>query len=208
VGNIIYSELVDAASRILTFYKNNDKYMPNYVTVKYGSSSSSSASVSAGGMNVKNTLSDVSAYLKSTTNCQVGNSAIKTLVNSLTSGLTTAKAKATAIYNYVRDSISYSFYYDTKYGATGTLSAKAGNCVDQAHLLAAMFRTAGLATRYEHGTCKFSSGSTYGHVWTQVLIDNVWVVADPTSSRNSLGVVNNWYTSSYTHHAYYASLPF
>ena len=30
VGNIIYSEVVDAFSRILTFYKENDKYMPNY----------------------------------------------------------------------------------------------------------------------------------------------------------------------------------
>ena len=207
VGNIIYSELVDAASRILTFYKENDKYMPNYVTIKYGSGSSSS-SVSVGGLNVKNTIKNLAPYLKATTSCQVGNAAIKKIVNSLTSGLTTDKAKAIAIYNYVRDAISYSFYYDTRYGAVGTLNAKTGNCVDQAHLLAAMFRTAGLATRYEHGTCTFSSGSTYGHVWTQVLIGNVWVVADPTSSRNSFGIVNNWNTNYYTHNAYYASLPF
>ncbi len=210
VGNIIYSELLDAFSRILTFYKNNDNYMPNYVVITYGSSSSSSSSsIGVGGLNVKNTISNLAPYLVATTNCQVGNSAIKNLAASLTSGLTTDLQKATAIYNYVRDKISYSFYYDTQYGAVGTLNAKAGNCVDQAHLVVALSRAAGLAARYEHGTCYFtSSGSTYGHVWAQVLVNNVWVVADPTSTRNAFGTVNNWATSSYSHHAYYASLPF
>ena len=105
--------------------------------------------------------------------------------------------------------MSYSFYYNTQYGAVGTLNAKTGNCVDQAHLLIAMYRTAGLAARYEHGTCYFTlSGSTYGHVWPQVLIGNTWVVSDPTSNRNSFGKVVNWNTNSYTHNGYYSSLPF
>ena len=208
VGKINYNELVDAFSRILAFYKNNDNYMPNYVTVIQGSQSSSS-SYTTGGMNVRNTITNLDPYYKATTNCQVNNAAIKTIVNSLTAGLTSDKEKATVIYNYVRDQISYSFYYDTKYGAVGTLNARTGNCVDQAHLLVAMYRTAGLAARYEHGTCYFTlSGSTYGHVWTQVLIDNVWVVGDPTSNRNSFGNIVNWNTNSYTHKAYYASLPF
>ena len=140
----------------------------------------------------------MAAYLKATTHCQVGNSKIKSLVNSLTSGLTTDHAKALAIYNYVRDKISYSFYYDTRHGAVGTLDAKSGNCVDQSHLLVAMFRTAGLPARYVHGTCTFSSGSTYGHVWTQVLIGNTWTVADPTSTRNSLGTIVNWNTKTFS----------
>ena len=161
-----------------------------------------------GGLNVKNTISDLSAYKKATTNCQVTNSAIKSKAAALTSGLTTDREKAIAIFNYVRDAVSYSFYYDTAYGAVGTLSRGYGNCVDQAHLVIALSRAAGLAARYEHGVCRFSSGNTYGHVWAQILVDNVWVVADPTSSRNSFGVVNNWYTSSYTHNAYYSSLPF
>ena len=116
--------------------------------------------------------------------------------------------KATAIYNYVRDSISYSFYYDTKYGAVGTLDAKRGNCVDQAHLVVAMFRTADLPARYVHGTCRFSSGSTYGHVWAQVLVDGKWTVADATSSRNSLGKVANWNTNSFTLKSITSSISF
>ena len=207
VGKINHNVLVDAFSRILAFYKNNDNNMPNYVTIIQGSSSSSS--YTTGGMNVKNTITNLDPYYKATTNCQVNNPAIKSLVNSLTAGLTSDKEKATVIYNYVRDQVSYSYYYDTQKGAVGTLNAKSGNCVDQAHLLVAMYRTAGLAARYEHGTCYFTlSGNTYGHVWTQVLIDDVWVVGDPTSNRNSFGNVVNWNTNSYTHKAYYASLPF
>ena len=136
VGKIEYSELVDAFSRILAFYGANDKYMPNYVTIK--TSSGGGGSASGSGLNEKNTEKDLTKYLKSTTNCQVNNAAIKKVVDSLTSGLKTDKAKATAIYNYVRDKISYSFYYNTKHGAAGTLSAKSGNCVDQAHLLNAI----------------------------------------------------------------------
>ena len=207
VGKIIYSELVDSFSRILVFYKDNDNRLPKYVTVSYASSSSA-ATASGSGLNEKNTISDLTAYLKSSTNCQVDNAKIKNLVNSLTKGLTTAKQKATAIYNYVRDSISYSFYYDTKYGAVGTLDAKRGNCVDHSHLLVAMFRTADLPARYVHGTCKFSSGSTYGHVWVQVLVDGKWTVADATSSRNSLGKVANWNTNSFTLKSITSSISF
>ena len=194
LGKIIYSEVVDSFSRILTFYSSNNR-LPSYVTVIYSSSGSSQAGT---GLNEKNTVSDLTAYLKASKNCQVNNSAIKKVVDSLTSNLKTDNAKAAAIYNYVRDTIGYSFYYDTKYGAVKTLSAKTGNCVDHSHLLVAMFRTAGLASRYVHGTCTFSSGSTYGHVWTQVLIDGKWVVADATSSKNSLGKISNWNTKSFS----------
>ena len=88
------------------------------------------------------------------------------------------------------------------------MNAKKGNCVDHSHLLAAMFRTAKLPTRYVHGTCKFTSGSTYGHVWVQVLIDGTWTVADATSSKNSLGKIGNWNTKTYKLNGYYSSLSF
>ena len=188
------------------------------MNVKYAGSndylaSSTSKSItvnvkSVKGINEVNTISDLSAYLKSSKNCQVGNSKIKKLVDSLTKGLTTQTQKATAIFNYVRDTLSYSFYYNTKYGAVGTLDAKRGNCVDHTHLLVAMFRTAGLATRYVHGDCTFSSGSNYGHVWAQVLIGNTWTIADATSSRNSIGKVLNWNTKTYSLNGRYASLSF
>ena len=194
---------VGSYSIAVSFAGNND----------YNSSSTSkSVSVTfdsyTKGVNEKNTIKDLSAYLKSSKNCQVGNSKIKSLVKTLTKGLTSEYDKAKAIFDYVRDTLSYSFYYNTRHGAAGTLSAKSGNCVDHSHLLVAMFRTAGLAARYVHGTCRFSSGNTYGHVWSQVLIGDTWVSADATSSRNSLGKIVNWNTKSYNFKSTYASLPF
>ena len=201
VGTLGYKGVVYAFARVVAFY-GNENIMPAYVTIKSLSSSSSTSS-----LNSKNTISDLKLYLAASTNCQVNNSKIKQLVTKLTKGLTSDTAKATAIYNYVRDAISYSFYYDTRYGAVGTLNAKTGNCVDHSHLLVAMFRTAGLAARYAHGTCTFSSG-TYGHVWTQVLIGDTWIVCDATSARNSFGKVVNWNEDSYSLKGYYASISF
>ena len=185
-------------------FAGNNEYLPNSTSKTVSITSSNLAK----GINEKNSISDLSKYLKSSSNCQVGNAKIKALVDSLTSGLTSEIDKAKAIFNYVRDHVSYAFYYNTKFGATGTLNGKKGNCVDHSHLLVAMFRTAGLAARYVHGKCTFSSGSTYGHVWAQVLIGDTWVAADATSSKNSLGKISNWNTKSYTYKGTYASLPF
>jgi len=203
IGKIIYSELVDSFSRILAFYKSNNR-LPSYVTYTTSSTNSQTGT----GLNEKNTDTDLAKYLKSTKNCQVDNADIKKVVDSLTKRLTSDSAKAKAIFEYVRDTLSYSFYYNTKYGAAGTLSHKTGNCVDHSHLLVAMFRTADLPARYVHGKCTFSSGSTYGHVWAQVLIDGRWTIADATSSRNSLGSVANWNTKTFHLNGIYVGIDF
>ena len=160
------------------------------------------------GLNQKNTISYLRQYLKSSWHCKVGNAKIKALVKTLTKGLTNRVDKAKAIFNYVRDTLDYDLYYNTRYGAAATLKNKKGNCVDHSHLLVAMYRTAGFKARYVHGVCHFNSGHTYGHVWTQVLIGKTWVCADATSYGNSLGKISNWNTKSYKIHAKYRSLPF
>ena len=205
VGAIGYKGLVYAFARIIDFY-NDEGRLPSYVEIK--SLNSNSLSGLSSSVNSKNTITNLKAYLAASTNCQVNNSKIKAIVSKVTKGMTTDEEKANAIFKYVRDTVSYSFYYDTRYGALGTLNAKTGNCVDHAHLVVAMYRTAGLAARYVHGTCTFSSGGTYGHVWAQVLIGDTWVVSDATSSRNSLGHVANWNTNSYSLHSYSASISF
>lgn len=159
------------------------------------------------GLNVRDSAKYSSAYLKSTSHCQVNSAKIKALVSRLTIGLTDDIDKAKAMFNYVRDNIYYSYYYDSKHGAVGTLDAGSGNCVDQAHLLISMYRTAGFKARYVHGSCRFSDG-TYGHVWTQVKIGNTWIVGDPISYKNALGKINNWNTNTYRLHSRYVSLPF
>ncbi|WP_462315687.1 transglutaminase domain-containing protein [Methanobrevibacter sp.] len=204
VGSIGYNGLVYTFSDVLTHYRNHNE-LPSYVKVSSFTGSSSSYS---GVLNTKNTIKNLLDYLVSTENCDVNNGKIKDLVYRLTKDCTSEKEKANVIFDYVIDTISYSFYYDTRYGAVGTLNAGTGNCVDHAHILVAMYRAAGLPARYVHGTCTFSSGSTYGHVWAQVLIGDTWVVADGTSNRNSLGYVANWNTGSYGLNGYYRSLPF
>ena len=202
IGDVGYDGFFYALTRVLVYYGITNQ-LPASVGVKslelYESQSS---------LDKKNTISDLGPYLSSSTNCQVTNQAIVDLANELTYGLTNSYDKAVAIYNYVRDEISYSFYYDTRYGAVGTLNAGTGNCVDQAHLSVALYRAAGLPARYVHGTCVFSSGSTYGHVWAQVLLGDTWVVSDSTSTRNSFGVVVNWNNYNYNLNGYYADLGF
>ena len=201
IGEIEYDGLFYALCRAIAFYGEND-IMPAYTVIK-----SVELPEIQGVLNDINTITDLTPYLSATKNCNIYDSDIQALANSLTEGLTTDLEKARAIYNYVRDAVSYSFYYDSHYGATGTLKFKTGNCCDQAHLVVALARAADLPARYKHGTCTFSS-ATYGHVWAQILVGNTWVVADPTSSRNSFGVVNNWNNYAYSLHGTYAELSF
>jgi len=194
IGEISYSDLVYAMSRINAFYSEN-KRLPQIVKIK---------SASKQNQDPNNELSE---YLTATANCQVNDPSIQSLASKLTSGLSSDWDKAKAIFNWVRDNINYSFYYNTKYGAVGTLKSRTANCCDHAHLVVALARATGLPARYKHGICTFSSG-TYGHVWSQIYIGGTWYDADATSIRNSLGVIKNWDTTTGTIIGTYASLPF
>ncbi len=148
-------------------------------------------------------------YLSASKNCQVSNTLIKSLAKKLTSTLKTDFKKGEKIFNWVRDNVGYSKYRNTKKGALQTLKSKSANCVDQAHLVVALSRAAGLPARYVNGNnCKFTSGYVSGHVWAQVLVGNTWVVADTTSSRNKFGVVNNWNVKNYQLVGKYSSISF
>ncbi|HOQ19940.1 MAG TPA: pseudomurein-binding repeat-containing protein [Methanothermobacter sp.] len=194
IGSISYPNMVYAMSRILTFYKENYR-LPKTVTIKMVYNQN------------QNTNNELSQYLVATANCQVNDPSIQALASQLTRGLTSEWDKAKAIFNWVRDNIDYNFYYNTRYGAVGTLKYRTANCCDHAHLVVALARAAGLPARYVHGICTFSSG-TYGHVWAQIYIGGTWYDADATSIRNSLGVINNWNTATGTILGTYASLPF
>ncbi len=202
IGTIGYDGVVYAFTRVIVYYGLTNQ-LPGTVSIK-----SLKLYEPQSVLDNENTITDLSPYLSSSTNCQVTNEAIVNLARSLTASCTNAYDKAVAIYNYVRDEISYSFYYDTHYGAVGTLNAGTGNCVDQAHLSIALYRAAGLPARYVHGTCSFSSGGVYGHVWVQVLLGDTWVVSDSTSNRNSFDNVVNWNNYNYDLHGYYSSISF
>lgn len=205
LGKIQFQTIIWEFSKILEYVSKYNK-LPSTVTINVNSNNP----INSGGngednsakttvLNDKNTLSEseLQKYLKSTKNCQVTDSTIQKLAASITKNCNSELEKATAIYNWMQKNVDYSFYYDTKYGAVKTSKIGYGNCVDQAHLSIALYRASGLAARYVHGSCTFSSGNVYGHVWVQVLIGDTWTVSDTTSSRNSLGVVNNWNPYTY-----------
>lgn len=201
-GRISYESLVYSISRVLSFYSTN-KRLPNTVTVTRLASSLKNRPE-----NDPYNGESTARYLASSASCPVDSPDIRSLASEITRGLTSTFSRAEAVFSWVRDNINYSFYYNTKYGAVGTLKNRTGNCVDHAHLLVALARASGIPARYVHGTCNFTSGKVYGHVWAQLLVGDTWYAADATSSRNSLGVVNNWNTSSAVIKGIYASLPF
>ena len=53
---------------------------------------------------------------------------------------------------FVRSEVATELYAGSKKGAVGTLLSRAGNDVDQASLLVALLRAAGVPARYEIGT--------------------------------------------------------
>ena len=115
-------------------------------------------------------------YLKATKHCQVNDPLIQSAAAKLkkSSELETAKN----IFLHVQKYIKYERYSDTKRGAVQTLIDKRGNCADQAHLLVALFRAAGIPARYVHAP---------GHYWTQCRIGNTKYDCDPTSSAHKFG---------------------
>ena len=160
------------------------------------------------GVNEYNTAKDLSIYLKASGHSAL-NSQIKNLAKSLTQNLRTTLDKANAIFNYVRDRISYSFYYNSRKSASGALSSKSANCCDKSNLVVALCRAANIPARYCHSTsCHFRSGLVCGHVWAQILVGNLWCGADATSTSNSLGHVVNWNTGSLGSLNRYSAIPF
>lgn len=194
LGKMRYESLIYTYSKVVIFYDDN-KRLPNTVSVKSWTANST------------NTTTDMSKYLQPTANCPSTDTTITSLSASITSGLTTNYAKAAAIFNWVRNNLSYSFYYNSKKGALGALSSKTANCCDHSHLVAALSRAAGLPARYQHGYCKFSDG-WFGHVWAQIYVDGSWYYADAISDKNTFGAINNWDLNSVIIKGNYIELPF
>ena len=182
------------------------KFAAGETKTKNTTSSTSAPFLAAGSPSTTKVPVSLQKYLEATKNCQVNNAQIKSLSKRIISGKTSTYAKAAAIFDWVRDKIGYSFYYNTRKGAVGTLNARTGNCVDTAHLVIALERAAGIPARYVSANARFRSGHVYGHVWAGVYVNGKWYVADATSSRNSFGVVKSW--TSATIKGKYASLPF
>ena len=113
------------------------------------------------------------------------------------------------IFNWVRDYVEYSFYYGTRYGASGTLKLLKGNCVDLSRLIVTLARYSGISARYKYGTCYFYKGHEWiSHVWTNLYANGRWYAADASNNINEFGVIKSWNTSNFVLNGVYRTLPF
>lgn len=88
-----------------------------------------------------------------------------------------------AIFKWMDDKIPYEGYSNTKYGAAGTLKRRKGNCVDHAHLFAAMCRSIGVKCNYIHNPCCGKNG----HVYNKVYIGGKATIVDTGRGNASWG---------------------
>ena len=198
VNGLNVAQLNDGISRVNAYYATNGR-LPTYVSfgTRHIPIATFTQNIATQGLTIT-----TKAIAKPDT------SSVAALAKSLIAGSTSTYNSAVSIFNWVRDNIGYSFYYNTKYGAAGTLTHMTGNCVDTSHLMIALMRDAGITAEYEHVYAQFTSGNWYGHVIALVYISGVWYKADGTSSRNQFGVVNNWNTTTATVYGTYKELPF
>jgi transglutaminase-like putative cysteine protease len=200
VNGLTVAQMKDGISRVQTFYSNNGR-LPNYVnfgTKKIQITTFQSNIATAG---LKLSLSSGPKTIDT--------SSVSALAKSLAYGSSSQYETAQKIYNWVRDNVTYSFYYNSVYYASGTLAKRLGNCCDKTNLLVALSRAAGITAQYKFGSCYFIGSKTwYGHVWADLYLNGKWVAADTTSCKNSLGVINNWNTATFTLKGTYTTLPF
>ncbi len=193
------------AYKIRFSYDNNGVYGPS-------SNSSTLNVIDPSGQFKKglnqNTKLSVSKYLYGGGYAKITKS-IRKLSKKITGKYSTKLEKATAIFNYVRDNLGYSYYANSRKGAAKTLKTKKGNCCDHANLIVALCRASKIPARYSHARgCKFKSGLVTGHVWAQIYVGGRWYSADGTSYKNSLGHISNWNTKSYHSYHKYRNIPF
>ena len=197
VNGLNIGQINDGISRVNAYYAKYGK-LPTYVSFGTRKIPIATFEQNVATQGLKVTTKAVASIKPDT-------SSVAALAKSLKGS--TAYNTALNLFNWVRDEIGYSFYYNTKYGASGTLANMTGNCCDTANLLIALARDDGITARYVHGYCDFSSG-WYGHVWAQLYVNGKWYTADATSYSNSLGVIKNWNTTTYTLYGTYTTLPF
>lgn len=91
------------------------------------------------------------------------------------------------LYEWVNKNIGYQLYANTKYGASGTLSKRKGNCCDNANLLIALARSIGIKCRYCH-----ARNSKGGHIYGEYYINKKWIVVDTGTSSSSKYWNGHW----------------
>jgi uncharacterized repeat protein (TIGR01451 family) len=150
---------------------------------------------------------------RATVSLTIPNITLKLLIHDLAIDTQSKYDRAVNIFNWVRDYIDYSFYYNTRYGAVKTYKYRKGNCADMAHLIVYLARASGLSARYRCGLCFFKvSRHWIGHVWVNIYVRGPkglkWYTADASNNNNDFGIIRSWVTSNFISRGTYYRLPF
>ncbi|MGO9703084.1 MAG: transglutaminase-like domain-containing protein [Xanthobacteraceae bacterium] len=138
-------------------------------------------------------MTDETNFLQATSFVDCGDATIKAFAQKAVGSAQTAKEKAIALYNAVRDSIQYDPYLDFLdpgvFRASAVLDAGKGFCVGKSAVLAAAARASSIPARpgyadvRNHLTSrrlKETVGDTfYWHSYTELYIDSKWVKCTP-----------------------------
>ena len=98
----------------------------------------------------------------------------------LTSPKKTEKENAKAIFNFFKNNISYSSYYNLKYWPAGVLKHRKANCADSAKCFAYMCRSVGIKCNiiHDHGI---------HHYYNKVYINGKGIIVDCGRKQDSWG---------------------
>lgn len=134
----------------------------------------------------------VTAFLQPSDEVQSDDTKFITLVNYLTSGITTQWEAMTVLNGWIMDNISYGDN-PLGYDALATLAVPWGNCSNYAHIALALVRAAGIPARFTGGYALHKSytlptegdpihpdWSQGSHAWIEVYYPSLgWVPYDP-----------------------------
>lgn len=91
------------------------------------------------------------------------------------------------LFEWENKNVAYEGYANTKYGASGTLKKRKGNCCDNANLMIALARSIGIKCRYCH-----SRNSKGGHIYGEYYINKKWIVVDTGTSSSTKYWNGHW----------------
>ncbi|MDD9951494.1 MAG: transglutaminase-like domain-containing protein [Zetaproteobacteria bacterium] len=111
---------------------------------------------------------------------------IRRLAQDITTGLTTERARAVAVHNWVRDRIAFGWVpHADQERASDTLQRKMGFGVTKSTLFVALLRSLGLAARSRFVSLDGAIFAQFGwhqalvdHAYTEVFLDGHWVATD------------------------------
>lgn len=128
------------------------------------------------------------AFLEPETYVESDDEGIQALAEQLAQGQANPCQTLEALYDYVREHMTYDEYHPEDHGAAWALEQGSGDCTDFSDALLALSRAAGIPARFLEGVTYSSRGSAdpgeVKHDWLEAYLPgHGWVPLDPTWGR-------------------------